>query len=59
MTTQLSGGFIGDLNDAFAPAAAGGCCGSTAAATETAACCGNAPADAQDGPSDSSTGCCG
>ncbi|WP_083958617.1 hypothetical protein [Herbidospora mongoliensis] len=63
MTSGATGGFIGNLEDAFAPPAAGGCCGSPAATDEAPAevnadavsCCGSAPAakEAAD------TGCCG
>jgi hypothetical protein len=57
-TTTPVGGFAGNPADAFAPASAGGCCGSApaqAATSETATstCCGTA-AEAQ-----ASGGCCG
>lgn len=34
MTSQTSGGFLGDLEEAFTPPAAGGCCGSPSSAGE-------------------------
>ncbi|MEU5864027.1 hypothetical protein ABZ815_22840 [Nonomuraea sp. NPDC047529] len=61
MTRQTGGGFIGDLDEAFAPPAAGGCCGAPAALstseTDQAAtsCCGS-PAAAQEA---AQSGCCG
>lgn len=46
-STPSAGGFIGDPAQAFTPPSAGGCCGSTPAATDTVAdnaaaspCCG-------------------
>ena len=59
--TPTAGGFTGELDQAFAPAAAGGCCGSTPSTTaaievtEAAAspCCGTT-AEATDAGS-----CCG
>ncbi|MFI7464935.1 hypothetical protein [Nonomuraea sp. NPDC049646] len=65
-TNQTSGGFIGDLAEAFAPPAAGGCCGAPAAvspASDTArqaevaatACCGSTAAAQQA----AQAGCCG
>ncbi|WP_020525260.1 hypothetical protein [Catelliglobosispora koreensis] len=59
-TTPTAGGFTGELDQAFAPAAAGGCCGSAPSATATAEtpaatspCCGTA-AEATEAGS-----CCG
>jgi hypothetical protein len=57
-TTPTTGGFTCELDQAFAPAAAGGCCGSAPAATAEAPaaaspCCGTA-AQAQESGS-----CCG
>ncbi|WP_203907557.1 hypothetical protein [Rhizocola hellebori] len=58
-TTPTTGGFTGDLADAFTPPSGGGCCGSapsTAAPADASAaspCCGTA-ADAQAAGS-----CCG
>ncbi|GAA1761852.1 hypothetical protein [Nonomuraea bangladeshensis] len=65
-TNQTSGGFIGDLAEAFAPPAAGGCCGAPASpspASDTAqqadavatACCGSTSAAQQA----AQAGCCG
>ncbi|MGP3935536.1 hypothetical protein [Nonomuraea sp. KM88] len=70
MTNQTSGGFLGDLEEAFAPPAAGGCCGSPSTptgrqsngagqATEltaaATACCGSPAAASQAAQG----GCCG
>ncbi|GGP14438.1 hypothetical protein LDL08_35175 [Nonomuraea glycinis] len=69
MTNQTSGGFLGDLEEAFAPPAAGGCCGSpssvgepsgvagqsTEPAAAATACCGSPAAASQAAQS----GCCG
>ncbi|GAB2491461.1 hypothetical protein GCM10027187_67770 [Streptosporangium sandarakinum] len=61
MTNQTSGGFIGDLEEAFAPSAVGGCCGAPAALSASEAdqaatsCCGS-PAAAQEA---AQSGCCG
>lgn len=57
------GGFVGDINEAFAPAASGGCCGSPSTATvavdeQAATCCGATPAAAVS-PVTSDAGCCG
>ncbi|UBU14010.1 hypothetical protein [Nonomuraea gerenzanensis] len=63
MTDQSSGGFLGDPHEAFAPPAAGGCCGSQAA-TQESGCCGSPAATQQSGccgqePAPTATGCCG
>ena len=57
-TTPRTGGFAGSPEEAFAPAAAGGCCGSAPAqnaanTTVASTCCGTA-AQAK-----ASGGCCG
>lgn len=61
MTNQTSGGFTGDLAEAFTPPAAGGCCGAPAVTASSEAgqaatgCCGS-PAAAQEA---GQSGCCG
>ncbi|GAA3162959.1 MULTISPECIES: hypothetical protein [Nonomuraea] len=65
MTNQTSGGFLGDLDEAFTPPAAGGCCGSPSSVGEPSdaagqaaagtACCGSPAAATQAAQS----GCCG
>jgi len=71
MTSETTtGGFASDPAEAFAPAAAGGCCGSAPAATSTAStCCGTAEAAQEAGACcdpaakteavASGAGCCG
>lgn len=67
MTTDTTaGGFTGDPAAAFAPPAAGGCCGSTPVPTSTApntvataaTCCGTAEAAKADAVR-AEAGCCG
>lgn len=60
MASELTGGFIGDVQDAFTPPAAGGCCGSATTATATSAdtavsCCGSQAEASQA----AEAGCCG
>ncbi|MEV0819966.1 hypothetical protein [Nonomuraea rubra] len=67
MMNQTSGGFTGDLAEAFTPPAAGGCCGAPATSVSVAdqgvsvadqaatSCCGS-PAAAQEA---AQSGCCG
>lgn len=72
--TATQGGFVGDPAQAYAPPAAGGCCGGPAPAGTSAApeasggCCGTVPAETSGGcctPAarqdaiDSGAGCCG
>ncbi|MFG2075077.1 hypothetical protein [Nonomuraea maritima] len=67
MTNQTSGGFTGDLAEAFTTPAAGGCCGAPAATASSEAaqeagqsgCCGQDPAPAAQITDATSTGCCG
>lgn len=57
-TEAKAGGFVGDPAEAFAPPAAGGCCGSAPTATSetgtAGGCCGSTAVTATE-----STGCCG
>ena len=62
MASDVTGGFRGNLEDAFTPPAAGGCCGSPATTTPDAAtsgtavsCCGSEAEATQT----AETGCCG
>ncbi|MBB4941950.1 hypothetical protein FHR32_006336 [Streptosporangium album] len=63
MASDITGGFIGNLEDAFTPPVAGGCCGSPASTAPDAAtsagtavsCCGS-EAKATQAAED---GCCG
>ncbi|NUR28132.1 MAG: hypothetical protein HOV83_20205 [Catenulispora sp.] len=61
MTSEITGGFVGDIEEAFTPPASQGCCGQPAPATkqeaETVAvsCCGS-PAEAGQA---AASGCCG
>ncbi|MET8987803.1 hypothetical protein ABZW49_20340 [Nonomuraea wenchangensis] len=55
MTNQTSGGFLGDLDEAFAPPAAGGCCGSPSSVREPSGVAGQAVTE----PAATATACCG
>ncbi|KAB8184722.1 hypothetical protein FH608_048005 [Nonomuraea phyllanthi] len=55
MTNQTSGGFLGDLDEAFTPPAAGGCCGSPSSASEPSGVAGQAVTE----PAAAATACCG
>ncbi|MGS2642748.1 hypothetical protein [Streptosporangium sp. LJ11] len=61
MASESTGGFIGDLLEAFTPPAAGGCCGGPAptasddAVSVAVSCCGGTAEAGQA----AQTGCCG
>ncbi|MFG3437209.1 hypothetical protein ACGF0J_08180 [Nonomuraea sp. NPDC047897] len=55
MTNQTSGGFLGDLDEAFAPPAAGGCCGSPSSVGEPSGVAEQAVTE----PAAAATVCCG